>query len=200
MARLSFQCAGLGGNGAVSDLPTRHGARFYSCCGRSDRGKHAMSKHKHTKPVHPRQRNFPNDYTREDLIAQLVAMGAECYRQAEQIEALMQRICELEAEGSLLRVGGEHGADGGMDVNGYRRCASDFLGQLDSIGLAEQGGYSCVAGRVDDVESEFGRDLSAAPDMESADIRLGNSVPTPLRWPLADSAPRPVFRIFDLSM
>ncbi|WP_208455642.1 hypothetical protein, partial [Burkholderia gladioli] len=138
--------------------------------------------------------------TREDLIAQLVAMGAECYRQAEQIEALMQRICELEAEGSLLRVGGEHGADGGMDVNGYRRYSSDFLGRFDSIGLAEQGGYSCVAGRVDDVESEFGRDLSAAPDMESVDIRLGNSVPTPLRWPLADSAPRPVFRIFDLSM
>ncbi|WP_186269760.1 hypothetical protein [Burkholderia gladioli] len=158
-----------------------------------------MSKHKHAKPVHPRQRNFPNDYTREDLIAQLVAMGAECYRQAEQIEALMQRICGLEAECSLQR-GEQHGVDGEMDVNGYRRHASDFLGRFDSIGLAEQGGYSSMAGRVDDVESEFGRDLSAAPDMESADIRLGNSVPTPLRWPLADSAPRPVFRIFDLSM
>ncbi|WP_186083003.1 hypothetical protein [Burkholderia gladioli] len=160
-----------------------------------------MSKHKHAKPVHPRQRNFPNDYTREDLIAQLVAMGAECYRQAEQIEALMQRICELEAEGSLLRVGGEHGADGGMDVNGYRRYSSDFLGRFDSIGLAEQGGYSCVAGRGDDVESTlFGRDLSAAPDMEPADIRLGDSVRIPVRRPLADSAPRPVFRVFDMSM
>ncbi|NRF86160.1 hypothetical protein [Burkholderia gladioli] len=159
-----------------------------------------MSKHKHAKPVHPRQRNFPNDYTREDLIAQLVAMGAECYRQAEQIEALMQRIYELEAENSLLLESEQHGVDGEMDVNGYRLRASDFLSRFDSIGLGEQGGYSCVAGRGDDVESTFGRDLSAAPDMEPADIRLGDSVRVPVRWPLADSAPRPVFRVFDMSM
>ncbi|UWX70177.1 hypothetical protein [Burkholderia gladioli] len=158
-----------------------------------------MSKRKHAKSAHPQRRNFPNDYTREDLIAQLVAMGAECYRQAEQIEALTQRIYELEAENSLLPESEQHGVDGEMDVNGYRLCASVFLSRFDSIGLGEQGGYSCVAGRGDDVESEFGRDLSAAPDMESADIRLGNSAPTPLRWPLADSAPRPVFRVFDVS-
>lgn len=199
MACPSFQCAGLGGNGAVSDLPTRHGARFYSCCGRSDRGKHAMSKHKHTKPVHPRQRNFPNDYTREDLIAQLVAMGAECYRQAEQIEALMQRICELEAECSLQR-GEQHGVDGEMDVNGYRRHASDFLGRFDSIGLAEQGGYSSMAGQDDGFESEPGRDFSVGPDMESAGTCVSNSAPAPGRRPLIASAPRPVFRVFDVSM
>ncbi|WP_186131490.1 hypothetical protein [Burkholderia gladioli] len=159
-----------------------------------------MSKRKHAKSAHPQRRNFPSDYTREDLIAQLVAMGAECYRQAEQIEALTQRIYELEAENSLLPESEQHGVDGEMDVNGYRLCASDFLSRFDSIGLGEQGGYSCVAGRGDDVESTFGRDISAAPDMEPADIRLGDSVRVPVRWPLADSAPRPVFRVFDMSM
>ncbi|WP_186193148.1 hypothetical protein [Burkholderia gladioli] len=158
-----------------------------------------MSKHKHTKPVHPRQRNFPNDYTREDLIAQLVAMGAECYRQAEQIEALMQRICGLEAECSLQR-GEQHGVDGEMDVNGYRRHASDFLGRFDSIGLAEQGGYSSMAGQDDGFESEPGRDFSVGPDMESAGTCVSNSAPAPGRRPLIASAPRPVFRVFDVSM
>ncbi|WP_369065565.1 hypothetical protein [Burkholderia gladioli] len=159
-----------------------------------------MSKRKHAKSAHPQRRNFPNDYTREDLIAQLVAMGAECYRQAEQIEALMQRIYELEAEGSLLRVGEQHVGDGETDVNGYRRYASDFLGRFDSVELSAQGGYSPSNERGDDVESESGRDLGAALNMKLADIRLGNSVRVPVRWPLADSAPRPVFRIFGLSM
>ncbi|WP_133167854.1 hypothetical protein [Burkholderia gladioli] len=156
-----------------------------------------MSKHKHAKPVHPRQRNFPNDYTREDLIAQLVAMGAECYRQAEQIEALTLRICELEAEWSLpLREGEQHGIDGEMDVNGYRRCASDFLGRFDSVGLAEQGGYSCVTGQDDGFASVSGRDFSG----ESAGIGVSNSASSPGRRPLSVSAPRPVFRVFDVSM
>ncbi|WP_186061761.1 hypothetical protein [Burkholderia gladioli] len=159
-----------------------------------------MSKRKHAKSAHPQRRNFPNDYTREDLIAQLVAMGAECYRQAEQIEALTQRVYELEAEGSLLREGEQQEVDGEMDVSGYRRFASDFLGRFDSSGLAEQSGYSSVAGRGGDIESECGRDFNAALNMESADIRLGNSVPVPVHWPLADFVPRPVFRVFDASM
>ncbi|WP_186114418.1 hypothetical protein [Burkholderia gladioli] len=159
-----------------------------------------MSKRKHAKSAHPQRRNFPSDYTREDLIAQLVAMGAECYRQAEQIEALTQRIYELEAGGSLLWESEQYGIDGEMGANGYLRCASDFLGRFDSIGLGEQGGHSRVTRRGDDVESEFGRDFGAAPDMEPADIRLGNSVPVSVRWPLADSAPRPIFRVFDVCM
>ncbi|MGN4073175.1 hypothetical protein ACS0X5_21970 [Burkholderia gladioli] len=159
-----------------------------------------MSKRKHAKSAHPQRRNFPNDYTREDLIAQLVAMGAECYRQAEQIEALTQRIYELEAEGSLLREGEQSEVDGEIDANGYRRCASDFFDRFDSIGLAERDGYSRVTGRGNGIESASNGDFDSALAMSSAEFHPGGSVPAPVYWPLADSAPRPVFRVFDVSM
>jgi hypothetical protein len=55
-----------------------------------------MSKRQDAKRTQPQRRIFPNDYTREDLIAELVATGAESYRQAEQIEALKCRMHELE--------------------------------------------------------------------------------------------------------
>lgn len=55
-----------------------------------------MSKRRHVKPTRPQRRIFPNDYTREDLIAYLVSSEAENYRLAEQIEALTRHLRELE--------------------------------------------------------------------------------------------------------
>jgi hypothetical protein len=64
-----------------------------------------MSKRHDVKPSQQQQRIFPNDYTREELIAELVATGAESFRQATQIEALTRRVLELET----LRRQGEEG-------------------------------------------------------------------------------------------
>ena len=55
-----------------------------------------MNKRQHVKPTRLRRRIFPNDYTRDDLIEYLVSFGVENYRQAEQIEALMHRVRQLE--------------------------------------------------------------------------------------------------------
>ncbi|WP_205194695.1 hypothetical protein [Burkholderia sp. Ax-1719] len=57
-----------------------------------------MSKCQQDKSAQPQRRVFPNDYTREDLIAELVLTGAESYRQAEQIETLLRRVRELESQ------------------------------------------------------------------------------------------------------
>ena len=55
-----------------------------------------MSKRLRVKPGESKRRIFPNEYTREDLIAELVVTGAENYRQAKQIHTLSQKVRELE--------------------------------------------------------------------------------------------------------
>lgn len=55
-----------------------------------------MSKRQQNKPAQPKRRIFPNDYTREDLIAYVIASEAENYRQAAQIEMLELRLHKLE--------------------------------------------------------------------------------------------------------
>ncbi|WP_129562590.1 hypothetical protein [Paraburkholderia dokdonensis] len=56
-----------------------------------------MSKHQHVIHAPSKRRIFPNDYTRDDLIEYVVLSEAENYSQAEQIEALTQRVHELES-------------------------------------------------------------------------------------------------------
>jgi len=55
-----------------------------------------MNKRQQAKTVQPDDRIFPNDYTRDDLISYLVSTGAENYDLSEQIDALAQRVSELQ--------------------------------------------------------------------------------------------------------
>lgn len=57
-----------------------------------------MSKHQHVQAARKQRRIFPNDYTRNDLVRYATKLGAENFDQAGQIEALEQRVRELEAQ------------------------------------------------------------------------------------------------------
>lgn len=59
-----------------------------------------MSKRQQAKPARTQRRIFPSGYTRADLIEYVTALGAECHEQSVVIEALTQRVHELENQSS----------------------------------------------------------------------------------------------------
>ncbi|WP_156125836.1 hypothetical protein [Paraburkholderia kururiensis] len=56
-----------------------------------------MSKRPQVRTARMQRRIFPTDYTRNDLIRYATRLGAENHEQAEEIEALAQRVRGLEA-------------------------------------------------------------------------------------------------------